>query len=265
MTGQTVGNAVARGDDTKRVGDLVLRYQEDYAKVLPQHIDASHWVRLAQGLLRRDETLAQAATENPNSFLAALLECARLGHEPGTDQYALVPFKEHGRYVITGIEQYQGEIERMYRAGAVDAVICEVVRKSDMFLWNPGNPPQHDADWFATAEVRGPLVGVYAYAVLKGGSISKVVVMGGEEVARHKEVAKTDAIWRKWPDAMWRKTAIHELEKWVPTSSEFQRERLRALAEADVVRQQAVFAAAVQVPTVAIEATDDNKEEEPDG
>jgi recombination protein RecT len=244
MTGQTVGNAVATQEQNQGLQDLVLKYQDDYAKVLPQHIDAAHWVRLAQGLLRRNEDLAKVATRNPGSFLSALLECARLGHEPGTENFALVAFGNE----VTGIEQYQGEIERMYRAGAVHAVICEVVRKNDLFLWQPGERPQHDADWFATAEARGDLVGVYAYAVLAGGAISKVVVMGREEVAKHREVAKTDAIWRKWPEAMWRKTAIHELQKWVPTSAEYRREQLRAMAEADNVRQQAVFTRVEQVP-----------------
>ena len=253
MTGQTVGNAVATQEQNKGLQDLVLKYQDDFAKVLPQHVPPEHWVRLAQGLLRRNEDLAKVATRNPGSFLSALLECARLGHEPGTENFALVAFGSE----VTGIEQYQGEIERMYRAGAVHAVICEVVRKNDLFLWQPGERPQHDADWFATAEARGDLVGVYAYAVLAGGAISKVVVMGREEVAKHREVAKTDAIWRKWPEAMWRKTAIHELQKWVPTSSEYRREQLRAMAEADNVRQQAVFARVEQV-----EPSEKNAEEE---
>jgi recombination protein RecT len=239
VTGQTVGNAVERADVNQELQAMVLKYEEDFARVLPEHIKPAHWVRLAQGLLRRDENLAKVAARNPGSFLAALLECARLGHEPGTEHYALVAFGSE----VTGIEQYQGEIERMYRAGAVQSVICEVVRKQDFFNWQPGQPPQHDADWFATAESRGDLVGVYAFAVLKGGGISKVVVMGAEEIGKHRAVARTDVMWNKWPEAMWRKTAIHELEKWVPTSAEYQRERLRAMAEADVVRQQAVFTA----------------------
>lgn len=258
MSGQTVGNAVATQDESQGLQNLIIKYQDDYAKVLPQHIDSSHWVRLAQGLLRRNQELAKVAAKNPGSFLSALLECARLGHEPGTENYALVAFGNE----VTGIEQYQGEIERMYRAGAVQAVICEVVRAKDMFLWQPGDRPQHDADWFATAEARGDLVGVYAYAVLNGGSISKVVVMGREEVAKHREVARTDVMWRKWPEAMWRKTAIHELEKWVPTSSEYQRERLRAMAEADTIRQQATFARAEQSATHTPEVIDAEIEED---
>lgn len=238
MSGNTVGNAVAQQDKANSLQDLIVKYQDDYAKVLPQHVDSAHWVRLAQGLLRRNPDLARVASGNPGSFMSALLECARLGHEPGTEQFALVVFGNE----VVGIEQYQGEIERMYRAGAVQTVIAEVVRKNDYFHWQPGHMPQHDADWFAPTETRGDLVGVYAYAILNGGGISKVVVMGAEEIGKHRDVARTDVMWRKWPEAMWRKTAIHELEKWVPTSAEYQRERLRALAEADTIRQQATFA-----------------------
>lgn len=235
MTENTVGNAVATQDNVTKVVTYIENAAQDYGRVLPTHLDPSHWVRLATGLLQRNPTLAEAAVTNPNSFKSALLECARLGHDPGTEAFAFVPFKENGRLTVVGIEQYQGEIERMYRAGAVDAVICEVVRQNDYFHWTPGERPQHDADWFATGEARGPLVGVYAYAVLKGGGISKVVVMGAEEVAKHRAVAKTKNIWDQWQDAMWRKTAIHELEKWVPTSAEYQAQRLRALAESERV------------------------------
>lgn len=254
MTENTIGNAVAKQDDVGRVVNYIEGAASDYGRVLPTHLDASHWVRLACGLLQRNATLAEAAVSNPNSFKAALLECARLGHDPGTEAFAFVPFKENGRLTVVGIEQYQGEIERMYRAGAVDAVICEVVRQNDYFNWQPGERPQHDAEWFATAEARGPLVGVYAYAVLKGGGISKVVVMGAEEVAKHRAAAKTKNIWDTWQESMWRKTAIHELEKWVPTSAEYQRERLRTLAEAQHVT-------VTQLPAPEPRALEEAKEE----
>lgn len=244
MTERTVSTALAQQDEASKVGDLIAQYQNDYERVLPQHVDAAHWVRLAQGLLRRDPNLADAARRNPGSLFSALLECARLGHDPGTDSFALVPFKSNAQdgpgIEVTGIEQYQGVIERMYRAGAVLTVVAEVVHKNDEFSWRPGQRPVHDADWFGKVADRGPLVGVYAYAEFKGGGISRVVVMGEDEVNRHKAVAKTQKIWNLWAEAMWRKTAVHELEKWVPTSAEYRREQMRALVEADNARQQAV-------------------------
>lgn len=229
---ETIGNAVAKVDQTEAITGWVVRSTDDFGQVLPTHLGSAHWVRLACGLLRRNQDLAKAAIRNPESFKAALLDCARLGHEPGTEAYAFAVFGGE----VVGIEQYQGAIERMYRAGGVQSVICEVVREKDYFNWQPGRTPDHDADWFATAEVRGPLVGVYAYANLTGGGTSKVVVMGAEEVGRHRDVAKTQNIWKTWPEAMWRKTAIHELEKWVPSSAEYRREHLRAIAASEQVR-----------------------------
>lgn len=273
MPAQTVSQAVARKETGPE--SLIAKYQNDFASVLPTHIEPAHWVRLAQGVLRRDDKLRDAAEKNPGSFLAALLDCARLGHEPGTDQYALTHFRNSKTGVpeIVGIEQYQGEIERMYRAGAVTSVIAEVIRDKDLFAYNP-NPhamavdlsrwfpweqaesmaqsgfPAHFKGFFCSdppgqtrharflsEDERGPLVGVYSFARFAGGVISRVVEMGHAEVMKHKAVAKTTKFWDgPWEQSMWLKTAIHELEKWVPTSAEYRKEQMKALAEADRIR-----------------------------
>lgn len=248
---QTVTGAVATRDNSP--GALITRYQADFAAVLPTHVKPETFVRLSQGLLRRDTNLADAATKNPGSFLAALLECARLGHEPGTDQYALTHFKNNktGIPEIVGIEQYQGEIERIYRAGAVSTIKCEVVREHDEFDWSPTQMkvPYHRYDPFASEDERGPLRGVYAYAEFPGGATSQVVVMGRSEVMKHRAVAKSKVFWDgPWEQSMWKKTSIHELEKWVPTSSEFRREQLRAAVEADNLRHRAPTTPPGEVP-----------------
>lgn len=234
---QTVTNAVAQRDNGAQA--LIAKYRTDFAQVSPTHLRPATFVRLSQGLLRRNAKLADAAERNPASFLAALLECARLGHEPGTDAYALVPFNDRKRSTVevVGIEQYQGVIERMYRAGAIRAVKAEVVHADDPFAYEPDamDRPRHKPDWFA--EDRGALIGVYAYAVMLDGSTSRVVMMNRAEVMRHKAVARggtgDDSPWQVWEEAMWRKTAVHELEKWVPTSAEFRREALRAARDVD--------------------------------
>ncbi|MGH3499576.1 MAG: recombinase RecT [Nocardioidaceae bacterium] len=247
---QTVSNAVSANDSGP--GGLITRYQADFASVLPSHVKPETFVRLSQGLLRRDTDLAAAAEANPGSFLSALLECARLGHEPGTDQYALTHFKNNttGKPDIVGIEQYQGEIERVYRAGAVATIKCEVVRAGDTFRWSPTamDVPVHEYDALAPESERGDLKGVYAYARMVNGAMSQVVVMGKAEVMKHRAVAKTKKIWdSEWQASMWKKTAIHELEKWLPTSSEYRREQLRAAAEASSIRaQQTSHSAEVQ-------------------
>jgi recombination protein RecT len=266
-TAQTVTNAVAQRDNGAQA--LITKYRNDFAQVLPTHLRPATFVRLSQGLLRRNTKLADAAEANPASFLAALLECARLGHEPGTDQFALVPFKDRKRNTVevVGIEQYQGVIERMYRAGAVRAVKAEVVRANDPFTYEPDvmDRPRHKPDWFA--EDRGTLIGVYAYAVMLDGSTSRVVMMNRTEVMKHKAVARgatgEDSPWQTWEESMWRKTAVHELEKWVPTSAEFRREALRAARDVDAEHPTTAEAPRTGDDVVDAEIVDEHQADEP--
>lgn len=215
---------------------LVRQYQGDFAVVLPSHIRPDTFARVAIGALRRDPKLNQAAVNNPAAFLSALLDAARRGLEPGTEQYYLVPQKVKGQLQVRGQVGYQGVVELIYRAGAVSSVIVECVRQHDGFAYRPGRDerPQHDIDW--DAQDRGDLRLVYAYAVMKDGATSKVVVLNRHDIDRAKqssESAKSEySPWRNHEEAMWMKTAVHRLAKWVPTSAEYLTERLRAAAAA---------------------------------
>lgn len=233
------GQVAKRDTELSGLTRMIASYEGDYARVLPSHVPPSTFVRLAQGVLRRNEDLAKAAMGNPNSLLVTLLDCAELGHRPGSDEYALTMRRVNSVPTIVGIEQYQGVMERMFRAGAVLSIKCEVVRSNDHFDWAPTRMqvPIHEYDALASAENRGELVGVYAYAEMQSGmqagATSRVVVMAADEVARHRAYAGTPKFWDAWPDPMWRKTALHELEKWVPTSSEYLMHRARAGAAAE--------------------------------
>lgn len=233
MTDQTVTNAIAVRDQGP--GAMVEHYKNDLAQVMPSHVKPDTFVRLAVGVLRRDRNLAQAAQNNPAALMGALMDAAQLGLTPGTEQFYLVPRKKAGRLEVQGIRGYQGEIELIYRAGAVSSVIVEVVRQADTFRYSPGRDerPHHEIDW--DADDRGPLRLVYAYAVMKDGATSKVVVLNRAQVMQAKAMSQgSDSAyspWQKHEEAMWLKTAAHRLTKWVPTSAEYMREQLRAQAE----------------------------------
>lgn len=233
MTDNTITNAVAVRDSGP--GAMIEQYRNDLAQVMPSHVKPDTFVRLAVGVLRRDRNLAQAAANNPAALMGALMDAAQLGLTPGTEQFYLVPRKTKGRLEIQGIRGYQGEIELIYRAGAVSSVIVEVVRQADGFRYSPGRDdrPHHDIDW--DAEDRGQLRLVYAYAVMKDGATSKVVVLNRAQVMKAKALSQGSdtpySPWQKHEEAMWMKTAAHRLTKWVPTSAEYMREQLRAQAE----------------------------------
>jgi len=245
----TTDVALAKGEK------FIDKHVDDFAAVLPSHLDGRTFARLAVGVLRKNQDVREAAAANPASLWHALMECSRLGHEPGTEQFALVKFNSKdapGGMEVVGIEQYQGEIERMYRASipgefGVQAIRRGVVREKDLYIpadESETGRPIHKRGWWTTdppgeslrgpftrTSERGAMIGVYAYAELAGGAVSAIVEMDEDTVNQHKAKAKTQKFWVDWPEQMWIKTAIHELETWVPTSSEYRRQAMAAAAK----------------------------------
>lgn len=220
--------AVRDEDVRSLVSSQVWAQRKQFGTLLPASVDVEVFAGCAASALYKNQQLAATAMRNPDSLLVALRDCARLGHQPGTDEYALTV---RGGGVL-GIEQYQGVIHRMYRAGAVLSVHAEVVTKQEQLERRDPLPPIHHVpgnDWMIRDIRVENLKGVYAYAILEGGVCSRVVVMGQAQVLTHREKAATKAIWDgPFGLSMWMKTACHELEKWVPTSAEYRAERARA-------------------------------------
>ena len=231
-------NEVATREEKPRASALVAQYKQDFTTVLPSHLRADTWVRVAQGALKRGKAemrngqstgrteLEAAALNNPAAFLSAMLDAARLGLEPGTEQFYLTPRSVKGRSEILGIIGWQGYVELMYRAGAVATVVARVVREKDDYQYQEGvdDVPRHTYQKFAGQKVRGKLVGVYAYAKMQNGAISQVIELGQEDIDRIKKSAQGAesqySPWQQHEEAMWLKSAVRQLAKWVPTSAE---------------------------------------------
>lgn len=229
MSTNTVTSAVAQRDG---VTAFLTPYRADFAAVLPSHVPAEQWIRLSTSVLRRNAQLARVAQSNPGSVLAAMLDCARMGLVIG-ETYHLVPFGNE----VVGIADYTGLIELVYRAGAVSSVKCEIVHAKDDFRYQPSMAtPDHRPDWFGD---RGEMIGAYAYAVLKDGATSQVVIRSKAEIEKVRDVSRganaKDSPWKNWPDRMWRKTVLRELVKFIPSSAEYRAELARATAEASRV------------------------------
>jgi recombination protein RecT len=255
----TVSQAVAQRQNTP--GELIKTYSSSFATVLPSHIKPDTWVRLAQGALKKGKRLDNgvfeleaAAANNPGAFLAALLDAARLGLEPGTEAYYLTPRKVKGQLEILGIVGYQGYIDLMYRSGAVASVTVQVVRENDHYEFVRGvhRAPIHRFPNFGREAARGPLVGVYAYAELSTGSVSQVVELNQDDIDRIRAVNPLSdrdySPWVKWEKDMWMKSAARQLRKWVPTSPEFRKEIARAAAEVQRVVAEPAMPPGVDTP-----------------
>jgi recombination protein RecT len=266
----TTGQALANKQEHP-AAVLQRQYSGRLAALVPTHVNGEAWVRQATGTLR-DADLAAAAQNDFGSFVAAVERAAVLGLRPGTEEYYLQPRKIKGRLQVQGIVGYQGLIDLMYRSGAVASVVVEAVRRADGFAYMPGrdNRPIHEIDW--DAEDRGELRLVYAYAVMKGGSTSKVVVINRAKMyAEHR--AKSEGyevdVWENdrrtgkkkinqhspWvtnEESMWLKTAARQLAKWVPTSTEYiaQQAQARHVAASVVHRADSPAPAVQSAPSV---------------
>ncbi len=218
---------------------LIEASAPEFAKILPAHIGPDKFARWSLSVIRNGvkggaTEQARKARENwlkvldsePGrlSLMAALMDCASLGLEPGRE-YHLVPFGGE----VSGITDYKGEIRLICNADPAACVVAQLVRKGDEFHMRGANvPPKHEADWFGVAGSRGPVIGGYAY-VDYGGRYSQVVRMREapdpddptvDSFQHHKAKAKTAALWDEWPEAMRLKTLVHQLRKWVPWSAE---------------------------------------------
>lgn len=237
---------------------VVALHRGELAQVMPRQLQdaaaADVWFSAAIARLRSSEKLRTAAMADVSAFMGAMAEAARLGLVPGTEQYYLTV--RSGK--IQGIVGYQGVVELMYRSGTVHAVICDVVRRSDQFYIDQvhrevQHQPADGLTWFDETE-RGPVIGAYAFAVMADGTTSHIVRIGNERIARARaaSAAGDKGPWATDYAAMVRKTALHDLEKWVPTSSDDV--RLLAQLAAPVAAQQAVYHQITTVEAPAIEA-----------
>lgn len=219
-----ITQAVAKVENEEKLDSFLVDYKPRFAEVLPSHVSADTFMRLATGAFRKSPKLLQAARNDPAALLDALSEAARKGLEPGTEQFYLVPRRDKGVEKVQGIEGYQGIVERMYRAGYVASVVVVAVRENDAFGFVPGRDekPIHEIDWFGD---RGELIGAYGYANMRGGGVSNVVVLNKKQVmevkAQSKGAKSEYSPWNKWEEAMWKKTVARRLERWVPVSSEY--------------------------------------------
>lgn len=209
------------------------RYRQEFTDALPAHIDAGTFFAAVRAVLPR---LARCT---PASTLQALLTCARFGLLPD-DKHAVI--KREGTLAVF-VPMAQGFIDLMYRSGAVDSVHVGEIRERDVFDYTPTAPAPddfvHRPDLRLSKEERGEVILCYAFAWLKGGARSQVIILSrrdAEDIRDEYSQAYRDAVaagvetsfWHTHFLDMWRKSCVRRLAKVVPMSAE-----LVALTRAD--------------------------------
>ena len=215
-----MGELVTQKEKADGLRGLVGKYEKDFTKLLPAHIPAARFCRVAIYAAINTPKLLDCTKR---SFIGALLECGTLGLEPGVaGQCWLIPYAKKATLVLG----YRGLLQLQYRSGKVSVSYANVVYESDEFEYElyPPRLIHKPVRGVAGAEPeRGGLMAVYS--VMKNAlGHEHWNVMEGHEVLKIKAMApnsdKKDSPWIRWEPAMWKKTGLKQHNKVMPISIE---------------------------------------------
>jgi recombination protein RecT len=219
--------ALAR-DRFTNVRTLLQQAEKSLATALPQGIPVSYMIRVVLTAVQRNPELLEC---DHITLLGAVFQAAQLGLVPDgvLGQAYLVPFwnSKKDRKEVQFIPGYRGLVTLVRRSGDLSTIDAEVVHAKDQFRYSRGTSPMLEHVPYDGQEDPGPITHVWAAARLKDGSF-QIVVMTAREVekikARSASVkAKRSSPWDTDREWMFKKTALKQLCKLLPTSVETQR------------------------------------------
>jgi len=238
-------------------------FRRAVAAVLPKHLTAERFVRVAILAMTRTPKLAQC---DKASFFQALMQLSQFGLEPDGRRAHLIPFENRKRGVVECqlIIDWKGLAELAMRSGVVSNLHADVVRDGDKFDYSAGRIHSH-VPWFLRRDAEKPrdageVFAVYAVAQFRDGS-AKAEVMSIEDVesVRRRSKAANAGPWVTDYMEMAKKTVFRRLSKWLPLSPEF-RDAVDADDRSDAIDTQVTPVGAsidFQIPSPAPEESND--------
>jgi recombination protein RecT len=195
-------------------GQWIDARENELKAALPAHISPERFKRV----------IKTAAQINPEiiacdrmSLWNACMRAANDGLLPDGIEGAIVPFKSKA----TWIPMYSGLLKKFRNSGQFKWVTAGLVREGEEYShWidETGEHFRHVPGDVAEAKIRR----VYALATTKDGG-SFIADMSVSEVNKRRNMSRAnreDAPWKVWPEEMMKKTALRQLSKLLPKSSD---------------------------------------------
>lgn len=202
---------------------LMIKMKSDIKDALPSHVCVESFQKSVLSLYNLDESLQNCES---TTFIAAMIECAKLGLEPNNilGQAYLVPVSVDGVNKVEFQIGYKGLIELAYRSGKLRSLYAHEVRANDEFYIDYGlehkliHKPLLDGD-------RGDVIGYYAVYQMDNRGASFVFMTRDEILGHSKKYSRSFGcdLWESEFDAMAKKTVIKKLLKYAPLSIELQK------------------------------------------
>lgn len=231
MSTADLSKTIAQAQDTDRrtARDLITSMEAEFAKALPASLPVEKFMRVALTEVRQNADLGNCT---PESLLGALLTAARLGLEVGgpRGEFYLTPRRIKGEWTVVPIVGYQGLLTLARNAG-VGVVKAFIVRKGDVFHEGANSERGPYFDFTVQGDTDRDPVGVLAVARVDGETAHTYLSHAQVEARRTRGGAADRGPWVTDWEAMAKKTALRELTKELPASTD-------TLARARVVDEQ---------------------------
>lgn len=200
--------------------------KEQIKRALPTNIPVDRVIRIVMTAISKDSKLASC---HPVSILGCAIQSAQLGLVPDSilGQCYFVPFynSKKMRYEAQLIIGYRGYNDLIYRSGMVKSIFAMDVREGDIFEYEYGSNQylRHIPASRNSASVTfDEITHAYAYIyTVNGGFIFKVLDKSELIIARsYSKTREEISVWNTRPNIMAMKTAIRQLIKFAPLSTE---------------------------------------------
>ena len=203
---------------TKSPADTVATYlkrmEGEIAKALPRHMTPERLARVALTTIRTTPKLLEC---NINSLMAAVMQAAQLGLEPGLiGQCYIIPYGKEATFIVG----YKGMIDLARRSGNIESIYAHSVYENDSFDIEYGleqklaHKPNFEGD-------RGKFKGAYMVAKFKdGGYYFEYMPKSDIDKRRARSKASGSGPWVTDYEEMAKKTVIRHAFKYLPISIE---------------------------------------------
>lgn len=192
------------------------KYEPIVERALPTHVNLDQFMSTILTCVRSDPNLLRV---DPASLAAAAVKAAQLGLEPndGRGLCAIIPYGREAQFQV----MYKGAVELARRSGLVERVVARTVYENDEFDYEYGTGDEHLTHRPVRTD-RGPSVLWYAIAWSPEGRVMDFVVLTRDDVEYHRSFSKqrNGNMWSNSYDAAARKTAVWELMKLLPQSTQ---------------------------------------------
>jgi recombination protein RecT len=207
-------------DPANTIAAYLKKMGPEIARALPKHMDPDRLARIALTTIRTTPKLLQC---NIQSLIAAVMQSAQLGLEPGLLGHCyIIPFGNVAQFIIG----YRGMIDLARRSGNIQSIAAHEVYENDLFILEYGlEDTLKHIPWHLREDKHfdepGQFRGCYMVAKFKDGG-HQIHYMSKKEIDDHRKRSKSanNGPWVTDYIEMAKKTVVRAAWKWLPISVE---------------------------------------------